>query len=129
MTQLLVNPSDTRVNAIAYALKQKWSVQKLHELTDIDPWFLHRLDGIVKTGERLEHANALNALRKSELKRAKQLGFSDAQIASHVGCGATEDDVRAVRIKQFGIVPVVKQIDTMAAEYPAATNYLYTMTT
>jgi carbamoyl-phosphate synthase (ammonia) len=125
LTQLLVNPSDTRVNAIAYALKQKWSVQKLHELTNIDPWFLHRLDGIVKTGKRLEDANALNALRKSELKRAKQLGFSDAQIASHVGCGATEDDVRAVRIKQFGIVPVVKQIDTMAAEYPAATNYLY----
>ena len=64
-------------------------------------------------------------LKKSDIKRAKQLGFSDAQIASRLQCGANEDDVRVVRKNEFGIVPVVKQIDTMAAEYPAATNYLY----
>eukprot|EP00945_MAST-04E_sp_MAST-4E-sp1_P008096 g8096.t1 len=121
----LINPSDTRINAIAYALKHGWSVQKIHDLTDIDPWYLHRLSGIIEAGRRVEAVGTLHGLKKSDVKRAKQLGFSDAQIASRLQCGSHEDDVRAVRRDEFGIVPVVKQIDTMAAEYPAATNYLY----
>ena len=121
----LIQPSDTRIHAIAHAFRLGWSVQRIYDLTDIDPWYLHRLENIVETGKRIESAELLNGLKASDMRKAKEQGFSDHQIAERLKCDSNEDDVRNVRINEFGIVPVVKQIDTQAAEYPAATNYLY----
>ena len=122
----LIQPSDQRIHAIAHAFKLGWSVQRIHDLTDIDPWHLHRLENIVDAGRRIERSKVLDGLRSSDLRKAKEHGFSDHQIANRLSCSSSEDDVRNVRVNEYaGIVPVVKQIDTMAAEYPAATNYLY----
>lgn len=117
-------PTDRRIFAIAQALHKKFlTVAEIHEITKIDQWFLRRLENIVKTWNKMENF-ALTEVPKDLLKEAKQVGYSDKQIAGIVKGGATEDDVRTLR-QSHGIVPVTKQIDTLAAEYPAATNYLY----
>ncbi|KAA6314357.1 Carbamoyl-phosphate synthase large chain, partial [termite gut metagenome] len=105
-----------------------YTVEQVHELTKIDKWFLQKLINIVKTADELESLSDTNSLPDSLLLRAKQQGFSDFQIARSLWKDAMEDShinvVRQYRMK-LGITPVVKQIDTLAAEYPAQTNYLY----
>ena len=122
----LVKPTDKRIHAIAYALANKvYSVDELHELTSIDRWFLYRLEGISETGADIEHKHRfLSALTRADLLRAKQMGFSDRQIAArltgqapptpgtsrapHVAKKVSADDVRAAR-KAVGVTPFVKQ--------------------
>ncbi|KAL1890411.1 carbamoyl-phosphate synthase (glutamine-hydrolyzing) cpa2 [Sporothrix stenoceras] len=120
----LQNPTDRRWLAVGQAmLHENYSVQKVHDLTKIDKWFLYKLQNIVDTTRELQAVGSLGGLKRELLTKAKKMGFSDRQIASALG--STEDEVRAVRL-QFGIRPWVKKIDTLAAEFPANTNYLYT---
>lgn len=120
----LRNPTDRRWLAVGQAmLHENYSVQKIHELTKIDEWFLYKLRNIADIYRELEDIGSLFGLKKELISKAKKMGFSDKQIAMCVG--STEDDVRARR-KGFGIRPFVKKIDTLAAEFPANTNYLYT---
>ncbi|KAL2258446.1 hypothetical protein VTK26DRAFT_8237 [Humicola hyalothermophila] len=120
----LQNPTDRRWLAVGQAmLHENYSVDRVHELTKIDKWFLHKLQNIVDCTKELQHVGSLLALKKGHILKAKKLGFSDKQIAMAVG--SNEDDVRARRL-EFGIRPWVKKIDTLAAEFPADTNYLYT---
>lgn len=125
----LQNPSDRRWLAVGQAMLHKgYSVDKVHDLTKIDRWFLHKLQNIVDCARGLESAGSLDALRKDKVLRAKQLGFSDHQIALALNVGGAkvnEIEVRAYR-KKLGVTPFVKRIDTLAAEFPASTNYLYT---
>ena len=126
----LTRPTDKRPFALAYALdKRLFTVDELHALTAIDRWFLQRLERISAQGRALAGLRALAELSARQLRLAKMLGFSDRQIAARVQAGArtpvSQDDVRALR-KRLGVLPFVKQIDTLAAEYPAQTNYLYT---
>ena len=117
-------PTDTRLFAIAYAMLVKgYDVEKLHDLTKIDRWFLHKLQNIVDTHNNLKSIGAISAVDKDNMLLAKQRGFSDRQIA-HLTM-TSEDVVRKHR-KALGVTPFVKRIDTVAAEYPAHTNYLYT---
>lgn len=112
-------PTPRRILAIAEAMRRGMKVEKISKLSGIDAWFLEKLKSIVETErEILEHKD----LPKDLLKKAKKHGFSDKQLAELTG--KKENDVRALR-KKYGVVPVVKQIDTMAAEFPAKTNYLY----
>ncbi|MCH5346408.1 MAG: carbamoyl-phosphate synthase (glutamine-hydrolyzing) large subunit [Muribaculaceae bacterium] len=129
----LAEPTDKRIFVIAKALQEGYSVERIHELTKIDRWFLYRLANIVNTQHELEEYNDLKALPVELLRQAKSQGFSDFQIAralfkESMGAGSeaagAADAVRHHR-KALGITPVVKQIDTLAAEYPAQTNYLY----
>ncbi len=126
----LSSPTDKRVLAIAAALNHGYTVDRIHELTKIDRWFLYKLANIMDTSRELEQYSKLQAVPPTLLRLAKQQGFSDFQVARSVlKEGMTNPqqsllDVRALR-KSLGIVPVVKQIDTLAAEYPAMTNYLY----
>lgn len=113
--------TDSRIMSIASAMYEGWSVEKIHELSCIDNWFLSRLKEIVDHGNKLSTFNA-GTLSQADLLRAKQLGFSDRVIAKHTH--SSELIVRQTRIS-VGITPMVKQIDTVAAEYPAFTNYLY----
>ncbi|QKX54017.1 uncharacterized protein TRUGW13939_01099 [Talaromyces rugulosus] len=120
----LRNPTDRRWLAVGQAmLHENYSVDKVHELTKIDKWFLYKLQNIVDCQNELTEIGSLFGLKKEILMKAKKLGFSDKQISQCVG--STEDDVRARRLG-FGIRPWVKKIDTLAAEFPADTNYLYT---
>ena len=120
----LAVPTDTRLFAIAYAMLEKnYSVERLHELTKIDRWFLFKLENIVSTHRALQAAGSLSQIDAELMRTVKQRGFSDVQIAKLVG--AHEAEVRAHR-KALGVTPFVKRIDTVAAEYPAQTNYLYT---
>jgi carbamoyl-phosphate synthase large subunit len=120
----LQNPTDRRWLAVGQAmLHENYSVDKVHDLTKIDKWFLYKLQNIVDCTRELEEIGSLFGIKKEMMMNAKKLGFSDRQIALAVG--ATEDEVRARR-KNFGIKPFVKKIDTLAAEFPADTNYLYT---
>ncbi|MCJ1380322.1 carbamoyl-phosphate synthase (glutamine-hydrolyzing) cpa2 [Xylographa soralifera] len=120
----LKNPTDRRWLAVGQAmLHENYSVEKVHELTKIDKWFLYKLQNIVDVYHELEDIGSLFGLKKELVSKAKKMGFSDKQIAMCVG--STEDEVRARR-KGFGIKPFVKKIDTLAAEFPADTNYLYT---
>jgi carbamoyl-phosphate synthase (ammonia) len=117
-------PTDARVYAIAQAMHEKTlSVDEIHEITKIDHWFLRRLENIVKTWDVME-TKTLDGMSKEFMLEAKKMGYSDIQIAACLNGEYTEDEVRAKRIG-YGIVPFTKQIDTLAAEYPAATNYLY----
>ncbi len=126
----LSEPTDKRIFVIAEALKQGYSVERIHELTKIDRWFLHKLQNIMNTSDELERYDSLESLPSELLTLAKQQGFSDFQVARSIfkehmtDAQAMSMAVRGRR-KQLGIVPVVKQIDTLAAEYPAQTNYLY----
>ena len=120
----LRNPTDRRWLAVGQAmLHEGYSVDKLHEMTKIDKWFLYKLQNIVDVQNQLEEIGSLFGLREEVLTKAKRMGFSDKQIAQCVG--SSEDEVRARR-KSFDIHPWVKKIDTLAAEFPADTNYLYT---
>jgi len=117
----LTKPTPERIFAIAQALKNKFTVEQVHELTHIDPWYLHRIEHIVRVEELLETYNG-GPCPKSLLLEAKKAGFSDRQIGRILEM--TEKEVRRFR-QNLGIRPFVKQIDTQAAEYPAKTNYLY----
>jgi len=117
-------PTDRRVFAIAQALHEKtMTVTEIHDITKIDYWFLRRLEDIVKTWDKVEGYN-VTSMPDDVMMEAKKMGFSDVQIADCLQGNPSEDDVRAKRIKA-GIIPYTKQIDTLAAEYPADTNYLY----
>ncbi|KAI9679961.1 MAG: carbamoyl-phosphate synthase (glutamine-hydrolyzing) cpa2 [Caeruleum heppii] len=120
----LRNPTDRRWLAVGQAmLHENYSVEKINDLTKIDKWFLFKLQNIVDVHRELEDVGSLFGLKKELVSKAKKTGFSDKQIAKCVG--STEDEVRARRIG-FGVTPFVKKIDTLAAEFPANTNYLYT---
>jgi carbamoyl-phosphate synthase large subunit len=117
----LAEPTDKRMLAVAHALQRGYSVEKLHQLTRIDTWFLYKIRSIVETEKQLT-GRSLKNVGPHLLEEAKKKGFSDLQIAELVK--STPEAVRRKR-KRLGIVPVVKRIDTLAAEYPAKTNYLY----
>jgi carbamoyl-phosphate synthase large subunit len=126
----LANPTDLRIFAIAQALEEGYTVERIYELTKIDPWFIERMKNIVDFKAVLEGYNSLEELPSEVLKKAKMLGFSDFQIARFVlkpNSGNMEKEnlaVRARRIKD-GILPAVKRIPTVASEHPDLTNYLY----
>ncbi|KAK4176276.1 putative carbamoyl-phosphate synthase arginine-specific large chain [Triangularia setosa] len=120
----LQNPTDRRWLAVGQAmLHESYTVDRVHELTKIDKWFLYKLQNIVDCTKELQQIGSLQSLKKENVLKAKKMGFSDKQIAHAVN--STEDEVRARRL-EFGIRPWVKKIDTLAAEFPADTNYLYT---
>ncbi|EGW34489.1 uncharacterized protein SPAPADRAFT_54618 [Spathaspora passalidarum NRRL Y-27907] len=124
LDESLANPTDRRWLAVGQALlHENYTVDQVWELTKIDKWFLHKLMNIVNMYRELEAAGTLEAINHDLMSRAKKLGFSDKQIGLCVN--AEELEVRKVR-KEFGIIPFVKKIDTLAAEFPANTNYLYT---
>ena len=126
----LKEPTDSRIFVIESAFRKGYDVDKIHELTKIDKWFLYKLRNLYQTATELESLNNIKDIPQDLLKLAKQQGFSDFQIAKAVlkqnlGNGHEANlKVRALR-NEYGIKPVVKQIDTLAAEYPAQTNYLY----
>lgn len=126
----LKEPTDSRIFVIESAFRKGYDVDKIHELTKIDKWFLYKLRNLYQTATELESLNHIKDIPQDLLKLAKQQGFSDFQIAKAVlkqnlGNGHEANlKVRALR-NEYGIRPVVKQIDTLAAEYPAQTNYLY----
>ncbi|MDX2414890.1 MAG: carbamoyl-phosphate synthase large subunit, partial [Bacteroidales bacterium] len=126
----LNEPTDMRIFSIAEAFEKGFDVDRIHELTKIDKWFLYKLQNIMIVKSDLLSYDKLTELPVDSLKQAKIFGFSDFQVARYVMNSATEDiedDMRKVRLyrKSKGVIPYVKQIDTLAAEYPAATNYLY----
>jgi carbamoyl-phosphate synthase large subunit len=114
-------PTDKRMFAIAEAIKKGYSIEKINEITKVDCWFLYKIKNIVEIEYKLKRCSIKN-LKLSLLKEAKKRGFSDLQIALLTNCD--EHAIRTKR-KKLGIIPYVKQIDTLAAEYPAKTNYLY----
>lgn len=118
----LQSPSDERLYAIANAMGQGYDVEKIHKMTHIDRWFLNKLHNLIKFGEHIESFGTKENLPYRVFKEAKQLGFEDRQIAKFLN--SNEVAIRRLR-KEAGILPVVKQIDTVAAEFPAFTNYLY----
>ena len=120
LDKALKEPTDNRVFGVAEALK-KYPIDKIHDLTQIDRWFLAKIKNIVDLNEEI-NKQGFEGLTEGLLRRAKQLGFSDKQISLTVG--KDKFDIRNLR-KKLGIQPFVKQIDTLAAEYPAKTNYLY----
>ena len=126
----LANPTDLRIFAIAQALEEGYTVERINELTKIDPWYIERMKNIVDYKKVLEGYNTLEELPKDVLKKAKMLGFSDFQIARFVlkpTSGNMEREnlaVRQHRIKE-GVLPAVKRIPTVASEHPDLTNYLY----
>lgn len=126
----LHEPTDRRIFVISKAFRAGYSIDQIHELTKIDKWFLQKLYGIIQTAEALESCSQLSEVSDSLLRHAKRQGFSDFQIARALFKERMEDAEKAsLQVRQDrkyrGIVPVVKQIDTLAAEYPAQTNYLY----
>ncbi|MCC8147089.1 MAG: carbamoyl-phosphate synthase (glutamine-hydrolyzing) large subunit [Bacteroidales bacterium] len=125
----LSEPTDKRIFIIAQAFETGYSIEKIHDLTKIDLWFLQKLQLIYKTSKEIEKYNTIKELPEDLLKIAKQKGFSDFQISKLLYKNSDiatdkKPELRDYR-KSLGIVPVVKQIDTLAAEYPAQTNYLY----
>ena len=128
----LREPTDKRVFVISKAMKAGYTVDQIHDLTKIDKWFLQKLKGIVSTDEELKQYDDIDKVPADLLREAKRKGFSDFQIARAVvkdekikDLAETESLHVRNRRKQLGIVPVVKQIDTLAGEFPAQTNYLY----
>ena len=123
-------PTDKRIFVIEKAFKDGYSVEDVHRLTKIDRWFLRKLYNIYETERELEAVGNINVLDNELLARAKRQGFTDFQVARALGMESEMEIERAQmlvreRRKLAGIVPYVKQIDTLAAEYPAQTNYLY----
>ena len=126
----LKEPTDKRIFVIENAFRAGYSVDKIHDLTKIDKWFLQKLKNIADTAIELEQINDLAKVPVALLRQAKSQGFSDFQIARAVLKSDMNDAANANLLvrnlrKGYGILPVVKQIDTLAAEYPAQTNYLY----
>ena len=126
----LKEPTDKRIFIIAKAMAQGYTIDQIHDLTKIDKWFLQKLKNIYDIDNRLHQCANINVLEVDLLREAKIYGFTDFQVARALGMEQEmdlEDATLAVRAKrkQMGILPVVKQIDTLAAEYPAQTNYLY----
>jgi len=126
----LSEPTDKRIFVIAKAIKEGYSIKKIHELTKIDNWFLYKLKNIHTIENQVSNYNSLNDFPSETLIKAKQCGFSDFQIARLIfnsKDGDIESDLMKVRNFRIenNITPFVKQIDTLAAEYPAQTNYLY----
>ncbi|GAA5980761.1 hypothetical protein JCM10908_001769 [Rhodotorula pacifica] len=126
----LTVPTDRRLFAIAHAmLNLDYTVDMIHDLTKIDKWFLHKLDNIVGVHRQFRKTQSVSQVDEDLMRRAKRMGFADKQIADLIerdgGSKTSEYDVRAHR-KSLGVTPFVKRIDTLAAEYPAHTNYLYT---
>jgi carbamoyl-phosphate synthase large subunit len=126
----LAEPTDKRIFVIAKAISEGYSIEKIHELTKIDNWFLYKLKNIFDIESKISGFNNLNELPKDILLRAKQFGFSDFQIARSVFNSEDKDiELDLMKVRNFRIenkiTPFVKQIDTLAAEYPAQTNYLY----
>ena len=127
----LREPTDKRVFIISKAMHKGYTIDQIHELTKIDKWFLEKLKHIIDIDERMKAVGNINNLSKEQLREAKVYGFTDFQIARAIGLENELQSmakaglvVRNLR-KNYGILPVVKQIDTLAAEYPAQTNYLY----
>ena len=127
----LREPTDKRVFIISKAMHKGYTIDQIHELTQIDKWFLYKLKHIIDIDETLQRCTSINVIDKELLRTAKIYGFTDFQIARAVGLDKEMGHmskaalvVRNLR-KAYGILPVVKQIDTLAAEYPAQTNYLY----
>ncbi|HCI56057.1 MAG TPA: carbamoyl-phosphate synthase (glutamine-hydrolyzing) large subunit [Bacteroidales bacterium] len=126
----LAEPTDMRIFSIAQALDEGISIDRIYELTKIDRWFLYKLQNIIEIKNLLSQYKTIEEIPRDILIEAKESGFSDFQIARHVLKANAEDMNRALlRVRAFrkalGIKPYVKQIDTLAAEYPAVTNYLY----
>ena len=126
----LSNPTDLRIFAIAQALEEGYTIERIEELTKIDPWFIERMKNIVDFKHKLEAYDSLDSLQPDVMRQAKALGFSDFQIARFVlkvkNSNMEKENlaVRAYR-KQHGILPAVKRIPTVASEHPELTNYLY----
>ncbi len=123
-------PTDKRVLVVEKALHSGYTVDQIHDLTKIDKWFLYKLQNILNTYVELQEKGAIQNVDVELMHRAKVQGFTDFQISRAVGLEAMIDPEIATKLvrelrKQMGILPVVKQIDTLAAEYPAQTNYLY----
>ena len=125
----LKNPTDKRIFLIEEAFRKGYTIDQIHDITMIDKWFLQRLSYIFNCGKQLEKVSTIQALTHDVLLNSKKLGFSDFQIAALVSKNMDRADSIALEVRKLrkglGIVPCVKQIDTMAAEYPAQTNYLY----
>ncbi|WP_298452187.1 carbamoyl-phosphate synthase (glutamine-hydrolyzing) large subunit [uncultured Prevotella sp.] len=127
----LREPTDKRIFIISKAMHKGYTIDQIHDLTKIDKWFLYKLKHIIDIDETLKKCKSVNVLGKDLLREAKVYGFTDFQIARAVGLEHELGNmakaglvIRQLR-KNYGILPVVKQIDTLAAEYPAQTNYLY----
>ena len=123
-------PTDKRVLVVEKALHSGYTIDQIHDLTKIDKWFLQKLQNILNTYVELQEKGAIQHVDAELMRRAKVQGFTDFQISRAVGLEALIDAEIATKLvrelrKQMGILPVVKQIDTLAAEYPAQTNYLY----
>ena len=118
LSRVIAEPTPKRIFAVAEALAQGWSIEKISSLSGIDPWFLGKLKNIVDMSQRIEKEELTAEL----MKQAKKHGFSDKQIG--ILRKTSEQEIRVMR-KKMKVLPMVKQIDTMAAEYPAKTNYLY----
>ena len=126
----LKEPTDKRIFVIEKAFNEGYSIDRIHELTKIDRWFLQKLYKIHETDKELHACTSINVLDKELLLKAKVQGFTDFQIARAVGMEQDMDIEKAILLvrskrKQLGVIPFVKQIDTLAAEYPAQANYLY----
>ncbi|ORX70666.1 carbamoyl-phosphate synthase [Linderina pennispora] len=130
LERMLANPTDRRLFYLAYAMIERgYTVDRLHDITKIDRWFLHKLDNICKVHRALKDPHqTLQNLNRNALEMAKRTGFSDQQIAKLLSAGGkgsvSEDSVRGLRA-QYGLRPFAKRIDTLAGEFPAPTNYLY----
>ena len=126
----LREPTDKRVFVISKAMHKGYTVDQIHDLTKIDKWFLEKLKHIIDIDEAMKKCN-INTLDQDLLRTAKVYGFTDFQVARAVGLGQELGNMHKAALlvrnkrKSYGILPVVKQIDTLAAEYPAQTNYLY----
>lgn len=130
LIEKLSKPTDLRIFYVAEALLQGMTVDKIHDLTGIDHWFLAHLDHIIQMEKKLWTLNSLKELSFEILKQAKQTGFSDFQLARIVLKSTKESiDMDLLKVREYrkslGVIPYVKQIDTLAAEFPAQTNYLY----
>ncbi len=123
-------PTDKRILVVEKALHEGYTIEQIHELTKIDKWFLQKLQNILTTYTELQQRGAIQHVDTDLMRKAKVQGFTDFQIARAVGLESLIDTEIATKLvrelrKQMGILPSVKQIDTLAAEYPAQTNYLY----
>ena len=127
----LREPTDKRVFVISKAMHRGYTIDQIHNLTKIDKWFLQKLKHIIDIDEELKRCTSINVLDRELLRTAKVYGFTDFQIGRAVGLEKEVGNMHKATLivrnlrKSFGVLPVVKQIDTLAAEYPAQTNYLY----